>query len=140
MLKFALAFALATLPCQAQEAIPGPLQALVTGVYDGDTMTVRVRTWIGQTVEAHVRVVGVDTPEIRGGCREEIQLARQARASTAEWIGKIVVLSEIRPDKYGNRVLARVTANGEDLAERLIRLGLGRPYGGGRRLGWCGNG
>ena len=39
--------------------------------------------------------------------------------------------------KYGRRVIADVVLDGKSLAAILIERGLGRPYGGGRRKGWC---
>ena len=49
-----------------------------------------------------------------------------------------VTLWDIRYDKFGGRVLARVeTASGADLAELLIAAGLGLAYDGGAREPWC---
>ena len=51
---------------------------------------------------------------------------------------KRVSLRDIRYDKYGRRVLARViTSEGEDLAESLVRHGLARDYSGNASAGWC---
>jgi endonuclease YncB( thermonuclease family) len=90
-------------------------------------------------VETRVRLFGVDTPELRARCEEEQALAREARDFVrARLESKRVNLRDVRYDKYGRRVLARVfTPEGEDLAESLIRRGLARAYDGSARLGWC---
>lgn len=69
-----LAFALLCplTPVSAGElAVP----ATVVSVYDGDTFTVEARPWPGMTLRTSVRVRGVDTPEIRGKCQAEKDLA-----------------------------------------------------------------
>ncbi len=47
--------------------------------YDGDTLTVDAEPEPGLTARTSVRVDGIDTPEIRGGCPAEKALALQAR-------------------------------------------------------------
>ncbi len=124
----------------AGDVVPGPVPARVLAVIDGDTIRVRARIWIGQEVETRVRLAGVDTPELRGKCARERELAAAARALVVESIGEgTVTLTDIRYDKFGGRVLARVaTASGEDLATLLVGAGVGRAYDGGRRATWCG--
>ncbi len=121
------------------DAVSGPVSAWVLRVIDGDTIAVRARIWIGQSVETRVRIAGVDTPELRGDCALEIELATAARDLVAETIGNApVTLRNVRYDKFGGRVLARVESDsGEDIATLLITAGLGRPYDGGKRAAWC---
>ncbi len=123
-------------------AVAGPVTARVLAVIDGDTILVRARIWIGQEVETRVRLDGVDAPELRGRCAYERRLASAARAFVATAVGGGTVrLSDIRYDKYGGRVLARVTtAAGDDLGALLVAAGLARAYHGGRRGRWCGGG
>ena len=123
-----------------RQAIPGPVPARVLEVIDGDTLLVSARIWIGQEVETLVRLAGVDAPEIRGRCRRERELARQARSLiSARLSSGGVVLRDIKYGKYAGRVVARVeTAEGDDYAGLLLAAGLGRPYAGGRRADWCG--
>lgn len=124
------------------DTVPGPVSAWVLRVIDGDTIAVRARIWIGQSVETRVRIAGVDTPELRGDCALEIELAMAARDLVVEAIGNApVTLRDVRYDKFGGRVLARVERDtGEDMATLLITAGLGRPYDGGKRAPWCGAG
>lgn len=113
--------------------------AVVTAVIDGDTLAVRAAAWPGFEATATVRLIGIDTPELRGRCERETAAAIAARTAAADLAppGARVILSGIDSDKYG-RTLARVTlADGRDLAEALLAAGHGRPYAGGARQGWC---
>ena len=129
----------ASSPIPPDELVAGPVAAVVLAVIDGDTIMVRARIWLGQDVETRVRLSGADAPEVKSRCEEERSLALAARDFVRDRLtsGR-VSLRDIRYDKYGRRVLARViTADGDDLAESLIRHGLARLYGGGPRAGWC---
>ncbi|MFQ5783952.1 MAG: thermonuclease family protein [Alphaproteobacteria bacterium] len=121
------------------EMVAGPVVAHVLRVIDGDTIVVRARIWLGQDVETRVRLTGVDAPELRGACARERTLARSARTFVSTRIADAPVsLSDIRYDKFGGRVLARVTsATGDDLGALLVAAGLARFYAGGARAGWC---
>ena len=121
------------------EPVAGPVVAWVGEVIDGDTVLVRARIWLGQDVETRVRLLGIDTPELKARCGEEQRLALVARDFVRDRVlGRRVNLVDIRHDKYGKRVLSRViTPDGEDLGAALIRHGLGRPYDGGGRQNWC---
>ena len=113
--------------------------ATVVSVYDGDTFTADVDIWPGLTWQGGVRVDGVDIPEIRGGCDTEKQLALDAREHARTLLERGgVTLHDVRRGKYAGRVVARVIlSDGTDLADALIEAGLGRPYEGGKREGWC---
>ena len=121
------------------DVVSGPVPASVLGVIDGDTIAVRARIWLGQSVETRVRIAGVDAPELRGACQRERALAAAARDLVVGTIeGAAVTLWDIRYDKFGGRVLARVVvAAGDDIAALLIAAGLGRAYDGGKRAPWC---
>ena len=119
------------------DAIPGPINARVVSVYDGDTMTVDAEPWPGLTARTRVRVAGVDTPEIRGKCQSEKDLAIQARDFVRSTVGPQVQLTNVRLGKYAGRVVADVWVSGRKLSDLLIAENLGRPYDGGRREGWC---
>lgn len=130
---------LATAPAGARDVIAGPVSGRVLGVLDGDTIAVRLHIWIGQDIETHVRLAGIDTPEMKGKCRAERDMAAKAREELAALlVAGDVNLSNIRLEKYAGRVLADA-ANGEgvNLAAHLKDKGLARAYGGKKRLGWC---
>ena len=80
---------------------------------------------------------GIDTPEIRGECQEEKDLAIRARDFVRATVGAQVQLTNVRLGKYAGRVIADVWVNGRKLSDLLIAENLGRPYRGGRRRGWC---
>lgn len=124
---------------RAGEVLPGPYQARVERVIDGDSLLVRVRIWLGQEVSTIVRIRGVDAPELKGRCAEEREGAEAARRFIEEALtGGDVVLATIENDKFGGRVIAQVFApGGEDVGAALVGAGLARSYGGGRREGWC---
>lgn len=123
----------------AKDTIDGPLRAQVVSVYDGDTFTAKVRIWFETEVTTSVRVLGIDTPEIRGKCDAEKALAIAAREALVRLLaGGSVILRDLSEDKYGGRIDARVIAAGVDVAQRMVELGHARPYDGGKREGWCG--
>lgn len=123
--------------------LPGPIQATVVAVIDGDTLAVRARIWPSHEVETRVRLKGIDAPEIRGHCEHERALARAARNFLAALVEParhafVLRLHDVRWDKYGGRVVARVeNAEGIDIGRALIDNGLARPYDGAARQGWC---
>lgn len=129
----------------ADKHIAGPVRAQVEKVVDGDTLAVRALIWLGQEVRVNVRLANIDTPELRGGCALERELAVRAR----DFIGAVlraadasaepgIMLYDIDQDKFGGRVVARVTDRaGADLAQALLRAGLARNYNSGKRGDWC---
>jgi micrococcal nuclease len=127
---------------RATEVLAGPFNAEILTVYDGDTVTARVRIWISQTVVTSVRIQGIDAPEMGQGakCEEERALAVRSRDRLQALIySGTVTLTEVwRDPVYGRRVIAVLRVDGADVAPKLIAEGLARPYGGGRRQGWCG--
>ncbi len=97
---------------------------------DGDTLT---------TPEGgRIRLLGVDTPELHPcRCPRECELGARARRRTQTLLNEgPVSLQTAGRDWYG-RTLARVNVGGRDLSKILIAEGLGRPYDGGQRRGWC---
>ncbi len=123
----------------AADTIPGPIVATVISIHDGDTMTVNAHyPWPGMTIRTAVRIRGIDTPEIRGLCEAETELAKKARDLVIANVGDHVELTNIALGQFAGRIIADVAlADGRSLAALLITEGLGREYHGGTRLGWC---
>ena len=122
------------------ETLKGPILARVIRVIDGDTLEVEVRIWFGQDVTVNVRVLGVDTPEMKGKCPTEIEAAKAAGMFTLKVAppGGLVQLHNVKPDKYAGRVDAVVElSDGRNLAVALIAAGHARPYSGDKRQSWC---
>ncbi len=116
----------------------GPYLADVVSVYDGDTLTADVQVWPGQVNRVHVRIDGIDTPEIRGKCAAEKDGAKRARAAMIGILeGGRVSIVHVRTGKYASRMVAEVLVDGVDVAGAMIRRGLAREYHGGKRAGWC---
>jgi endonuclease YncB( thermonuclease family) len=137
-ITFLLGFLLAARADAGGPDLPGPFPADVIKVVDGDTIAVKAQIWIGIELSVDVRIRGIDAPEIRGRCREEAILATAATDRLIELAGASIVLSQVREDKYGGRVLADVAnVSGDDIGAEMLKSGLARPYEGGRRGGWC---
>ncbi len=131
--------AMAATASSAAQPVPGPVQARVVKVHDGDSFSVEAQVWPGTVVSVSIRVRGIDAPELRAKCPLERLLARQARDVLAGRISKgNISLSNIGGDKYYGRVLADVTLDdGSNLAQVLLGSQHVRPYAGKKRKGWC---
>lgn len=139
-LPLLLSMLLLAVPAHAGPApLPGPIPAEILDVLDGDTLAVRATIWLGQAVETHVRLSGIDAPEMRARCPEEKEKAEAARDFARRLLADgHARLLEVQADKYGGRVRARVlTSTGADLSQSLLDAGLVRPYHGERRRPWC---
>lgn len=115
-------------------------QAEIARVIDGDTVAVLVRVWPAVTIEARIRILGIDTPELRGKCQSERERARAAKEFVQALIpaGSTVTLRNVKADKYAGRHDAEIwTAKNQSVGQLLIGEGLARPYHGEARQGWC---
>lgn len=122
----------------AAEALAGPVAATVERVIDGDTIEVRAKIWLGQTLAVRVRIDGIDAPELEARCAEERRMAEDVRGYLMRRLtGAEVRLSRVVYDKYGGRVRADVADAKGDIALALLEAGLVRPYRGERRQPWC---
>lgn len=116
----------------------GPYQLDVISVYDGDTFKANVKIWPNLNSIVSVRVNGVDTPEMKGKCPYERELAIKSRNAAENFLsqGKIT-LHNVKTGKYAGRIIADVKFGQIFLHTYLIDAGLGRPYNGGKRISWC---
>ncbi len=132
-------FVVSSQPVLSGERLAGPYQAKVIEVIDGDTFRASVKVWLGQDIEMLVRVDGIDTPELHGKCRQEKDMAFQAKEQLQDLIGtKEISLHDIRYGKYAGRVVARVTTdNDRDISRFLLAKNIARPYQGKKRASWC---
>jgi len=114
--------------------------AEVLRVIDGDTFEARVQVWPGIAITTKVRLRGIDAPELRARCRDELTKAEAAREALKAIMAQGAVgISRIGLDKYGGRVVAYAsTSHTPDVSQALLTTGLVRPYAGGRRESWCG--
>ena len=108
--------------------------------YDGDTITVTIPglpSVFGH--ELGIRLNGIDTPEIRGKCENEKQLAKMAKHYVQCILERAwnVDLLDVGRGKYF-RVVATVIADGFNINEWLLYSGLAIPYDGGTKTNpWC---
>ena len=109
-------------------------------VIDGDTFAVQVKD-MPADLKLSVRVIGIDTPEKgkKAKCDKEALLGKQATEKAKEIFAaaKKVTFSNIKWDKYGGRVDAKVTVDGKDYSQMMIDLGLAKPYFGEKKESWC---
>lgn len=115
------------------------ITARVNKVYDGDTITVVLAT-AEQHFKYRVRLVGIDTPELKIAEQKERGLAARAHLLEAITGGRDLEESECLvdlecegADKYG-RILARVYKDGKDLSQMMLDDGFANPYDGGTKL------
>jgi endonuclease YncB( thermonuclease family) len=113
--------------------------AEVLRVIDGDTFEARVRVWPGIDITTKVRLRGIDAPELRSRCADELAKAVAARDALVAMVGEgTVAVANVTLDKYGGRVVADASTYGTaDIAAALLRAGHVREYNGGRRESWC---
>ncbi len=107
----------------------------IASIYDGDTFKINLNCSLAVYCEkVPVRVLGVDTPEIKGQTAREKELAQQAKEFTKKFLEKEPIrLSNCGRDKYF-RLLCDVTnGEGKNLAKELIKANLGYSYYGGTK-------
>ena len=107
--------------------------------YDGDTCYVVAKTLPESLRNMSIRILGIDTPEIRADCLEEKDLALQGRAFANDMFKNAdnIEFRNLKWDKYGGRILADVYIDGMSYKHEIIEAGLAREYYGGKKLGWC---
>lgn len=113
--------------CSLSLCVPGQVR-----VVDGDTFFYRG--------EYH-RIAGIDAPEMKGKCENEIVLAHRAKIELTGLIsGKTITITGTKRDKY-KRKLVDVTSDGQDAGEHIVKAGLARVWTktwDGRAEPWCG--
>ena len=117
--------------------------AIVLRIIDGDSIEVLGQiavllpnpesiSLIPLAPKVSVRLLGINTPELKS-CPKAGSAAKRKVEELAP-VNSIVRLSQIKSDAYANRIDAKVvTSDGEDIAARLIALGLGQSYTGKRK-------
>ena len=111
----------------------------VISVYDGDTFRVDIDSLppiVGKNIP--IRLNGVDTPEIRGKCKYEKDLAIKARDFVRNKLAnaKEIKLNNLQRGKYF-RVVADVYVDGVSLELELLENKLAYKYTGGKKSSWC---
>ena len=122
-------------------AYPNGYQAKILSVYDGDTFTADIYSFPQFFVQAHVRIRGIDTAEIRGKCDAEKQQAQKAKAHLQKLLplNSIVTLNHVELGTYAGRIIADVrTDSVQDIGAQMIASNFARPYHvRAGRQSWC---
>lgn len=105
---------------------------------DGDTFLARLHQRDGRDLVVRVRLRGIDAPELKAACQEELDKAEAAARALRDLLAQGgVTITNLGPDKYG-RVLADVaTRRTANVSAALLAGGYARSYDGGHRDGWC---
>ena len=101
-------------------------RANIISVYDGDTATADIdlgfEVWLrGQ----RLRLLNVDTPEVRGKSKKEGIVSRDALRDRI--LGKEVIIKSDRRGKYG-RWLVEIFLDDENINSWLLNEGYAVPY------------
>jgi endonuclease YncB( thermonuclease family) len=110
-------------------------KATVTSVYDGDTMTVDIDLGFSVVLRnIKLRLLGIDTPELRGGTEITKSYAREARDYVRErCLGKEIYVQSHKKGKYG-RYLATIwhiendQKSEKSINDLLLENNLAVPY------------
>ena len=120
-----------------------PIDVYIYDVHDGDTVHFIMKVG-GTPVKLALRLIGIDTPEIRTGVNslpeEKLAgvIARNRLASIIKSTDRSLTTIIIRDwDKFGGRVLGEIVLpDGRSVAEILIKEGYGRKYNGEKKERW----
>ena len=114
--------------------IPEITKGKVVKVYDGDTITIAAQIeGLVPIYRFHVRLRGIDSPEIKGKTAKEKEYAIVSRDKLAELImNKQVVLTNVGTEKYG-RLLADVYYGDINISQWMLENKLAVPYDGGTK-------
>ena len=101
----------------------------VIKVYDGDTITIGAYVY-GTAYRFSVRLLGIDTPEMKGPNKDKAKLARDDLHELV--FHKNVVLKNVSLEKYG-RLLADVYVDGIHVNLWMKQKGHAVDYFGGKK-------
>ena len=107
-------------------------------VYDGDTIKCDIDLGFSIILRKQsVRSLGINCPEIRTKDEREKALAYEARDQLRHILedAEVIALQSHGKGKFG-RILGTLFADGKNVNDMMIDLGLARPYDGGKRSSW----
>lgn len=120
------------------EFVPPVYNGKVIKVYDGDTITVAAKLPYSSSpvYRFHVRLAGIDTPEMKGHGEAEKAIAIQSRDVLHSLIyGKVITLKNLKSEKYG-RILADVYYKNIHVNQWLLDNHYAVKYDGGKKHKW----
>jgi micrococcal nuclease len=106
-------------------------KAYVRSIYDGDTIRVNIDLGFGVIlVDQSIRLLGLDTPEIKGEERPQGLISRNFVTERIP-VGSYITITTVkdRKEKFG-RYLATVFYGDDmkNLNEELLQSGMAKPY------------
>jgi micrococcal nuclease len=110
------------------------------GCYDADTCTFDLADLppiFGKNIA--VRLVGIDTPGMKGRCDSERAKALEAKRFIEGMIVRAKDIKIVNPKRDKDfRLLARLYVDGKDTGAKLVEAGFAVKYAGGRKsMDWC---
>ena len=120
------------------EFVPPIICGKVVKVYDGDTITIAAKLPYDNSpiYRFHVRLAGIDTPEMKGHGEAEKAISIKARDALHGLIfGKIVIITNTTTEKYG-RLLADLWINNIHVNQWLLDNNYAVKYSGGTKHIW----
>ena len=88
----------------------------VNRVVDGDTVDVTLDLGFSLYLKQRVRILGIDTPELRSRDPEEKISAQVAKAFAEQWFSEgVLTITTYKDDKYG-RILGDFRKEGSELS------------------------
>jgi endonuclease YncB( thermonuclease family) len=107
-------------------------------VIDGDTVDTGIVVYQGLK-PLHLRIHGIDTPEIHGKCDKEKQLAQDAKKFLSYTLANSEFVYRFDSwDKYGGRVLGDILIQEVPVSQEMIRRGYAIAYSGEKKVkDWC---
>jgi len=142
-MKLAITLILAIISLNAQSlkdiVFKDAIVSEVTSIYDGDTFRANIKDYpkiVGYRMS--IRILGIDTPELRAKCIREKELAIKAKMLAVSILrgAKHIELRNIKRGKYF-RLLADVYADDVSVASELMKNGYAVEYHGGAKIDWC---
>jgi len=102
-------------------------KAKCVSVYDGDTVTLDISLGFGVTMREKIRLLGINTPEVRGKEKLDGLISRDRLRELINGKDIIIATHKDKGGKYG-RLLATIYLDGVDINQQLIDEGLAKPY------------
>jgi len=101
-------------------------EAIVTSVYDGDTITIDIDLGFDVILKKQkIRLLGINTPEVRGSEREKGLVSRDALREKI--LGEQVIIKTEKRGKYG-RWLGTIYIERTNVNQWLINEGYAEEY------------
>ncbi len=111
-------------------------------VYDADTISILynvkdiIPTMDNYYLKTNIRLLGIDSPEMKSKVKNEKSLAEKAKYYLASQVlDKMITIKTYKSDKYG-RLLSEVYFNDINMNESLIKGGYVRTYDGKKKNTW----